>query len=156
MERSQHSRPLWIGLLASTFSVPAAMATLQFFSSSRLMVPPLLIFVVGSIIAGVATFLFALPLTLWLRKRGRLSALLLCSLGAIVGAVVYAVYAFDSSYYPQMNDKALALWAARQSAFRAVLPGAIFGFFSAVALCVGAGITIRSSRTQPAARAGSA
>jgi hypothetical protein len=132
------------------------MAALQSFSSSRLMVPPLLIFIVGSIIAGATTLLFALPLTLWLRKRGRLSALLLCSLGAIMGAAVYAGYAFDSSYYPQMNDRDFALWAARQAALRAALPGAVFGFLSSVALCVGAGITIRSSRTQPATRAGSA
>ena len=151
MDASQHSRPLWIGLLASTFFVPVAMTVLQSFSSSRLMIPPVLIFIVGSLIAGAATFLFALPFALLLRKRGALNALTLCLSGAIVGALAYSAYAFNSNYYPEMNDKALALWAARQSAFRAIIPGAVFGLLSAVAFCIGAGITIRSSRHRFAA-----
>ena len=145
MERSQHSRPLWVGLLASTLFVPTIMATLQSLSSTRLMVPPILIFIFGTIIAGSATLLIALPLSLWLRKRGHLNAIVLCSLGIVIGAAINSGHAFDSSYCPQMNDKALAMWIARQAAIQAILPGAIFGLISAAIFCLGAGITIRSS-----------
>jgi hypothetical protein len=146
METAQHSRPLWVGLTACTFFVPSLMAILQVFSVESVIIGPVLVFLVGSVISGLATVLAAAPVVLLLRHVGRLDALVLCILGAAVGAVALGGFAFSDHQYPQMNDQAFAQWIARQAALKAMVPGAIYGFLSAVALCVGAGIGIRSSR----------
>jgi hypothetical protein len=148
MESSQHSRPLWVGLVACTFFVPSLMAILQMFTVESVVIGPVLVFIVGSVISGLATALAAVPLVLVLRHVGWLNAILLCVIGTAVGAVALGWFAFSDSQYPQMNDQSLARWIARQAAFKAMVPGAIYGFLSAVALCVGAGITIRSSRSR--------
>lgn len=44
-----------------------------------------------------------------------------------------------------MNDKAFALWVAQQAALKSLMPGALYGFVSAAAFCVGSGITVRPS-----------
>lgn len=156
MDRPQHSRPLWIGLVASIVFVPALMALLMVFSSERVMVPPILVLLMGLFISTSVALLIELPLALWLRSRGRLSAINLCMAGALVGALVLGLYSLHSNYWPQMNDQELAHWIARQAALKALLPGGIYGLLSAAAFSAGAGLTIRSSRTQPAMRAGSA
>lgn len=145
METTQHSRPLWIGLVACTFFVPSLMAILQVFSAESVIIGPILVFIVGSAISGLATVFAAAPIALLLRHVGWLNAIVLCILGAAVGAVVMGWFAFSDNQYPQMNDQAFAQWIARQAAFNAMVPGAIYGFLSAVALCVGAGITVRPS-----------
>lgn len=148
MDTSQHSRPLWIGLIACVFFVPLLMAIFQVFSSERMIVGPLLVFIVGSVISGLATIFAAAPIVLLLRHIGWLNAIVLCVLGALVGAVALGWFAFSDSQYPQMRDQSLAQWIARQAALKAMVPGALYGFLSAVALCIGAGITIRSSRSR--------
>ena len=148
MDRSQHTRPLWIGLIASIVFVPALMALLMLFSSQRVMIPPLLVLLMGLFISTPVAVLVELPLALWLRSRGRLSAINLCLAGALVGAVVLGLYSLHSNYWPQMNDQALARWIAQQAALKALLPGGIYGLLSAAAFSVGAGLTIRSSRTR--------
>ena len=148
METTQHSRPLWVGLTACTFFVPSLMAILQLFSVESVIVGPVLVFLVGSLISGVATVFAATPIVLLLRHVGWLNAIVLCILGAVVGAVALGWFAFGDNQYPQMHDQSFAQWIARQAAFKAMVPGAIYGFLSTVALCVGAGITIRSSRSR--------
>ena len=148
MGTPQHSRPLWVGLVACTFFVPSLMAILQVFSIESVIVGPVLVFIVGSVISGLATVLAAIPAVLLLRRMGWLNAIVLCILGATVGAVALGWFAFSDNQYPQMNDQSLAQWIARQAALKAMMPGAIYGFLSAAALCVGAGITIRSSRSR--------
>lgn len=147
MNRPQHSRPLWIGLVASIVFVPALMALLMAFSSQRMMTPSLLVLLVGLLISAPVAVLVELPLVLWLRSRGKLNAITLCLAGAFVGAVALGLYSLYSSYWPQMNDQALARWAARQAALKALLPGGIYGLLSAAAFSAGAGLTMRSSRT---------
>src|SRR5690606_36025464 len=123
MNRSQHSRPLWIGLIASIAFVPALMALLMAFSSQRVMTPPLLVLIMGLFISTPVAVFIELPLALWLRSRGKLSAVTLCLAGAFVGALVLGLYSLHSNYWPQMNDQALARWAAQQAALKALLPG---------------------------------
>jgi hypothetical protein len=148
METTQHSRPLWVGLVACAFFVPSIMAILQMFSVESVIIGPVLVFLVGSVISGLATVFAAAPIVLVLRHVGWLNAIVLCILGTAVGAVALGWFAFSDNQYPQMNDQAFAQWIARQAALKAMVPGAIYGFLSAVALCVGAGITIRSSRSR--------
>lgn len=121
-----------------------------------MMIPDLVIIIVALPISLITTLCLALPYTLWLRRRNNLNAIRLCITGALAGATVFAAYSFYSVYYPEMIDQKFMLETALKSAQAGTLPGAILGFLSAVALCVGAGITIRSSRSQTATRSGSA
>jgi len=123
------------------------MAILQMFSTESVIIGPVLVFIVGSVISGLATILAATPIVLLLRHKGWLNAIVLCMLGAAVGAVALGFFAFNDSQYPMMNDQDLARWITRQAVIKAMVLGAIYGLLSAVALCVGAGITIRSSRS---------
>ena len=143
MQQSQHSRPLWIGLLACALLAPALLAGLEAMSADSIMIPPPLVFLVGVLISGTATALVALPLVLWLRKRGKLNAVYLCVGGVLIGAISFAAFTFNQSYFPQMNDRSWALRVAAQAALNALVPGSILGLVSAAALCVGAGITMR-------------
>ncbi|WP_407910652.1 hypothetical protein, partial [Lysobacter claricitrinus] len=110
------------------------------------MAPPILVLIMGVVIAAPVSFLVALPFAALLRRYGRLNALYLCIAGAAVGAIVFGFYSFQSNYFTGMNDKSFALWVARQSAIKALLPGGIYGLLSALAFSIGAGITIRPSR----------
>jgi hypothetical protein len=145
MDRDQHSRPLWIGLIASIAFVPLVAALLTAFSSQNVMVPWPLVLIMGLLIAAPVGLLVELPLVLWLRKIGRLSVVYLCMAGALAGAVALGLYSLQANYWPQMRDQDLARWAAQQAALRALLPGGIYGLLSAAAFSVGAGLTVRSS-----------
>jgi hypothetical protein len=136
---------LWVGLLAATLCMPVVMSTLTAFSIYSLMIPPELVLIVGLGISGLVTFAFALPLVLWLRRRGRLSAIVLCASGSVAGGLAMGLFTLNHSYYPQIADRAFALQIAKDAALNSIPLGAAYGFVSAVALCVGAGITIRSS-----------
>jgi len=124
------------------------MALLMAFSSQRVMVPPLLVLLMGLFISTPVALFIELPLALWLRSRGKLNPIYLCVAGAFVGAFALGLYSLHSNYWPQMNDQALARWIAQQAALKALLPGGIYGLLSAIAFSVGAGLTIRSSRTR--------
>ncbi len=56
------------------------------------MVPPLLVLIMGVVIAAPVAVLVELPLALWLRKVGRLNATYLCLAGALVGALALGLY----------------------------------------------------------------
>jgi len=148
METAQHSRPIWIGLIACALFVPSLMAILQMFSAERSMIAPVLVFIVGVMISGSATLLAATPIVLLLRRAGWLNVIALCVLGTAVGALALGMFAFTDNQYPQMNDQTFARWIARQAALKAMVPGAIYGFLSASALCVGAGVAFRPSRSR--------
>jgi len=141
----QHSRPLWVGVVASSVAVPTLMAAIMMFSSQSMMIPPIAVFLVGVLITAPTSCLVALPLALWLRRVGRLNCVYLSLLGTVVGALALGLYTLHDTYYPQMHDKAFALWIAEQAALKALASGAVYGLLSAVALCVGAGVAVRSS-----------
>ena len=151
METRQHSRPLWVGLVACTFFVPSLMAVLQMFSVDSVIIGPIFVFIVGSAISGLVTVFAAAPIVLLLRHFGWLNAIVLCIFGTAVGAAALGWLTISDNQNSQMNDQTFAQWIAQQAAFKVMVPGAIYGFLSAVALCVGAGITIRSSRARFAA-----
>ena len=146
MHPAPHSRPLWIGLLASIFCVPMLAALLTALSTHGLMVPPLLVLFIGVLIAAPIALVIELPVVLGLRKLGQLNALYLCLAGAVVGALALGLYALYSSAYPEMNDRNLARWIAQQAALGAVRPGSIYGLLSAAAFSLGAGLPILPGR----------
>ena len=144
MTTNKHSRPIFVGALASIFAVPLIMTTLMAFSSTSIMIPPLVVFLVGIFITLPTTCVAAVPLALLLRRIGRLNAIYMCLAGAILGALALGIYTLYSTYYPEMRDHAFARSSAIQSALQALVPGALYGFLSASAFCIGAGIKIRS------------
>jgi hypothetical protein len=143
MDRSQHSRPLWVGVLACIAAAPVMMSLLMAVSAERVIVPPILVLIVGLLIAAPATLFVALPLALALRRAGKLSSLYLCLAGALVGAAALGLFALHDNYWPQMTDQSFARWVALQAALKAMLPGSMYGFVSAVAFSIGAGLSLR-------------
>jgi len=158
MTNDQHARPLWIGMIACALFPTLVIEVLFQFSAEKnmMMVPDLLVVIIALPVSLFAVVSVALPYTLWLRRLGKLNAIRLCIAGALVGAAALAVLNFYTNYYPEMNDQKFMIQTALKSALASTVPGAIIGFLSSVALCVGAGITIRSSRSKNATRPGSA
>src|SRR4249919_2172105 len=152
MERSQHSRPLWLGLLACASLPVLLLVALLLGSPERVMIPVELVVLFSLPVSLLATCCVALPYALWLWRRGKLNAIRLCIAGALVGGIVMALFNYDMNYFPQMNDQTFARQIALNSAIKGGVSGAVLGLLSAIALCVGAGITIRSSRTPIATR----
>lgn len=148
MEHAQHARPLFIGVIAGAVS-PTLLATLLESSPDRIMVPPLLVVLVALPISLAASTIVGLPLALWLRSKGQLTAIRLCLAGVLVGAVVMAAFNFEMNYWPQMKDQSFAKQIAWNSAISGILPGAVFGAMSSVAFCLGAGIAIRRRNKTP-------
>ena len=140
-------------MTACALFVPLTMSVLQAFSAESVIVGPILIFLVGSMFSGVVTVVVAAPLVLVLRHIGALNSFLVIILGTIAGALALGIFAYSDSQYPMMRDQELARWITRQAVLKAMKVGALCGFLSATALCVGAGITIRSSRARFAASA---
>lgn len=144
MKHLQHSRPLFLGVLTSALAPALLVATLFVFSPDRVMIPILSAALIAFLISLSASAMIGFPLALWLRSRGRLTAIPLCVVGIIAGAIVMAAFNFQTNYWPQMNDQSLAKWIAWNSAMKGALSGAIFGAISSVAFCLGAGIAVRS------------
>jgi hypothetical protein len=146
---SQHSRPLIVGALASIFAVPAIMGLLMAFLLMDFMAVPLLVFLMG-VITTPTTCLVVVPLALLFRHYGRLNAIYMCLMGTVLGALVLCLCTLDSSDYPKMSHMNFAFWFGQQSALRSLIAGAMYGFVSAAAFCVGAGITVRPNRRRNA------
>lgn len=145
MRSAMHSRPLWVGLLAAMLCMPVVISALTALSAYSLMISPMLVLIVGIGISGMVTLGIALPLVLWLRRHGHLNAIVLCASGTVAGGLSMGLFTYYHSYYPQMSDRVFALQVAKNAALGSVPLGAVYGFVSAIALCVGAGITLRSS-----------
>jgi amino acid transporter len=143
METPQHRRPLWMGLLACALTPTALLVVELMGSSDRVMIPVMAVLIVSLPASLLATCLVALPYTLWLRRRERLSSLRLCVAGVMAGAAVLAAFNFYMSWYPQMRDHSLALSIALQSARRGATGGALLGLLASMALVVGAGVPFR-------------
>lgn len=144
MKNVQHSRHLFLGVLAGALAPAFLATTLLALSPERVMIPELSVALIVLLISLAASATIGLPLALWLRSKGRLTAIPLCLVGVIVGAIVMAALNFQANYWLQMNDQSLAKWIAWNSAMKGALSGAIFGAISSVAFCLGAGIAIRS------------
>jgi hypothetical protein len=128
------------GALAPAFLA----ATLLVLSPERVMIPVLPVALIALLISLAASVIVGLPLAIWLRSKEQLTAIRLCIVGIIVGAIVMAAFNFQTNYWPQMNDQSLAKWIAWNSAMKGGLSGAIFGAISSIAFCLGAGIAVRS------------
>lgn len=144
MDNLQHSRPLFLGVLFSAL-VPALMIYLILMTSAeKIIIPVLPAFLITLFVSLTASVVVGLPFALWLRSRGWLTAIPICSAGLIFGAIVMASLNYQANYWPQMNDNSLAVWIAWSSAKKGAIFGAILGVISAAAFCFGAGIRIRS------------
>lgn len=104
--------------------------------------------VISFLMGDLASAIFGIPLATWLRRHRKLTAVPLCTAGALLGAVILAGINGWSHYWPEMIDCARAISIALQSAKRTALPGAFIGLACAAAFCFGAGIPmiIRSSK----------
>ena len=148
---SQHSRPLIVGALASIFAVPAIMGLLMAFLLMDFMAVPLGVFLMSVLITAPTTCLVVVPLALLFRHYGRLNAIYMCLIGTVLGALALCLCTLDSSDYPEMSHMNFAFWFGQQSALRSLIAGAMYGFVSAAAFCVGAGITVHPSGRRNAA-----
>lgn len=144
MKHVQHSRPLFLGVLAGALAPAVVATTLLALSPERIMIPALPFALIALLISLSASATIGLPLTLWLRSKGRLTTIPLCLVGVIVGAIVMAAFNFQTNNWPQMNDQSLAKWIAWSSAISGAKSGAVLGAISSVAFCLGAGIRVRS------------
>ena len=142
----QHSRPLWVGILACTALPVVLFAAQAYFSPYQFMIPSELVAMSALVGALFSSLCIALPYILWLRRKRLLNALRVCLAGAVGGAVVLGAFAFYMAYFPEMQDRGFALATATRSAASVALSGALVGVLSGVALCVGAGIPFRPTR----------
>ena len=149
MTNDQHTRPLWVGMIACALCPTLVLEVLFQFSAEKnmMLIPDLLVIIVALPVSLIATLCVALPYSLWLKRRGKLNAIRLVIAGVLAGAAAYAAFSFYNAYYPEMNDQIFMLKMALKTAIAATLLGAFLGFLSAVALCVGAVITRGSSGT---------
>lgn len=140
---AQHSRPLFLGAICGAIAPVLLLAGLLMMSSDRVVVPVVLVFLIALPLTLCASVVLGIPLALWLRSKGWLTALPVCAVGLVVGAIAMASFNYQINHFPQMNDQSLAGWIAWNSAKRGIVPGAILGAVSAVAFCIGAGIRLR-------------
>jgi hypothetical protein len=98
------------------------------------------VLVVSLILGYAGMFLVCLPTSALLTLAGHQTASAVCAITSVLGAAGWAWFRFD----PQ------------QSTFNSIAVGFLCALGVSVTFCYIRGITIRSSRTQPAARAGSA
>ena len=135
-----------LGVLAGAIAPTLLMSVMLIVSADRVMIPLLLVVVIAFPIAFVASFIAGLPLALWLRSKGWLSAVPLCGAGLLIGACVMAIFNYQMNYWPQMNDQSLARWIAWNSAKKGAASGAVVGCVASAAFCLGAGIAVRFRR----------
>lgn len=89
MSSSQHTRPLWIGLLACALT-PTILLVMELMASyERVMLPVEVILIVSLPVSLIATYVVALPYILWLKRRSLLTSLRICIAGLLVGALLW-------------------------------------------------------------------
>lgn len=146
MSSSQHTRPLWVGLLACALT-PTILLVMELMASyERVMLPLEVVLIVSLPISLIATYVVALPYILWLKRRSLLTSLRICVAGLLVGGAALAAFNFYMNWYPQMRNQSFAMHIALVSAGKGALSGSLLGFIASVALVFGAGIPIRASR----------
>jgi len=142
----QHKRPIWLGVLAAALApwlfvvCWALVAASGADTAADFLALAALTFVLAVPISLAAMLVAGLPYVLWLRSRGWLTWLSICSGAAAIGALALACFTFLDASAQQAPD------------FMAYSLGAGFGLASGVAFCTGTGLTIHSSRTRFAGR----
>ena len=138
MQSPQHRRPLWLGVLAASLAPAVSIIFVGFASASRY--PSLIkmlktigmVFALTTPVALAAFLVLGLPLVLWLRSRNVLNAAYVC-IGAIaIGVIAWAVVGWVITYDHRLPNPSM------------LLVGAVFGFISGVAFCIGSAIGFRS------------
>ena len=135
----QHHRPLWLGVLAATFTPALCLFALwltPLWSDASTMdaIHTFIFFLLVSVpVALLALATLGLPLVLWLRSHHSLTVLSTCFSSTLIGVLVFAAFAcavaLDHSF-PSPQE---------------LLSGACLGLASGAAFCLGAGITVRPS-----------
>jgi hypothetical protein len=145
MQTAQHKRPLWVGLLLAAMSpalciaLPAALVQSNP-SLKDILVGGAIFFAASFPIALAAALAIGLPFLLWLRSRKWLNVVVVIAGSIIIGAAVLGLLSWALT------------WDHRSPELLQFVLGAGFGLVAGVACCVGAGITIRSSRKPIATR----
>lgn len=142
MKDNQHSRNFFYGLLVSSLVPAVVVMALLCLSPDRVIIPTLPASIVALIVSLVASSVIGLPIALWLRSRERLAVFPLCVAGMTAGAIALGALNFYANYWPEMNDRSFALWAAWSSAKRSIVPGAVLGLLSSVGFCLGSGVKL--------------
>ncbi len=87
----------------------------------------------------MASLGIVLPYVLWLRGKKRLNAFRVCIAGVLAGDVVLGVFMFQAVYWPNVIFS-----TAIQVAIKSAIGGATIGFFAALLLCFGSGISFNN------------
>ena len=136
MESTQHTRPIWLGVLLASLTPATCTIFVGLASTSRL--PPLtellktvgMLFVLITLVALAAVLLLGLPLVLWLRGRNALNAVYVCVGALAIGVVTWGLLVWSlTGRFEATNLSSLAA-------------GASFGLVSGVAFCIGSAIKI--------------
>lgn len=133
MTRSQHKRPIWMGLLLATvapslpmlftlFAIAPEEATLGEWLRAALVVLG-----VAVPVSLISTLALLLPYVLWLRGRNSLSGITVCSGAVIIGAIAFALLSWSIS------------WGHAPPGLPQYLCGAGFGFVAGLGFCIGSG-----------------
>lgn len=144
----QHRRPLWVGLTLSAITpvlLPVVCLLIASFFEPGALLIALAVGMIGLIISVGATVIFALPFVLVLRRHGCLSGILICALAALAGAVAYGCAVINLNWYSQLPDNSEAL----RKGIAAMLPGAVFGLLSGLAMSWGSGIPFFPKARRP-------
>ena len=150
MKHPQHRRSIWLGSLAAAIAPPVCILVPEMFrlsdrgSIGYLLSNSVIFLTVAAPVSLVAMICIGLPYVLWLRSRGRLSAIAVCVGSTVIGVAVFALITWALS------------WDHRLPGLAQIGLGGALGLAAGVAFSLAAGLTIRSSRSPIATRLGSA
>lgn len=137
MARSQHKRPIWMGLLLATVA-PWLLLLFALFAIGSgedtigdLLRAALALLVVAVPVSLVSTLALGLPYVLWLRSRNSLSAITVCTGAVVIGAIGFALLSWSIS------------WGHPPPRLPQYLYGAGFGFVAGLGFCIGTGPALR-------------
>lgn len=143
---NRNRRPLVVGVLASGTCCAMVVGIALLGDPGYKYLGMWLAWPIAFVIGSLAAAIVGVPLVIWLRRRQRLTAILICASGVLAGAMLLGGFNGWLNYWPQMLDQGYALAVALQSAGRTAMHGAVIGLISAVGFCWGAGIPNRRRR----------
>lgn len=163
MPNNQHTRPLWFAALLTTLVAPVGYVlwvlaiTLPGALEGQATAPTLVqvlafSFALVLLASIIASFVLLLPSVLWLRARHRLTRGRVYVIAVIIGVIIAAICSLGVAGVVLKSWPQVA-WFPIAAVF-ALFSGVPLGLLSGFCFCLAAGITIRSTGRQPAARPG--
>ncbi len=149
LKHSQHSRPLMSGVFLGALAPALIMAALLTILLKSIAIPALSALIIVFPVCVIADLGIGIPLALWLRSKGRLTALPLCLAGLVAGAVLMTAFNYLLALQWGVHSQDFAQWTAQPSTLSSAMFGAAMGMLSAFTFCLGAGIGFRQIRPMP-------